>query len=51
VVFGSRSSRWGDYSSAAVDEAGNLWFAVEYVPNLPRTLLANWGTLIGKITP
>ncbi len=51
VIFGGRTSRWGDYSAAAVDEAGNVWFAVEYIPNLPRTLLANWGTFIGKITP
>lgn len=48
---GSRTARWGDYSAATADEAGNLWFATEYIPNLPRTQLANWGTFIGKITP
>ena len=48
---GSRTARWGDYSAATVDEAGNLWFATEYIPALPRTQLANWGTFIGKITP
>jgi hypothetical protein len=47
----SRTARWGDYSAATVDEAGNLWFATEYIPALPRTQLANWGTYIGKITP
>ena len=51
VTFSGRTARWGDYSAAAVDEAGNLWFATEYIPALPRTLLANWGTYIGKITP
>jgi hypothetical protein len=44
------SERWGDYS-AATDANGNIWFANEYVPNLPRTVNANWGTWIGKVTP
>jgi hypothetical protein len=44
------SERWGDYS-AATDANGNIWFANEYVPNLPRTDLANWGTWIGRVTP
>ena len=48
---GSRTARWGDYSAATVDEGGNLWFATEDIPALPRTQLANWGTFIGKITP
>ncbi len=48
----SRSARWGDYSAAAVDEAGTLWFATEYIPSVTkRTLLANWGTFIGAIVP
>jgi len=51
VVFNGRTSRWGDYSAATVDEAGDVWFAVEYIPNLSRTQLANWGTFIGKVTP
>jgi hypothetical protein len=46
----SRTARWGDYSAGAVDEDGNLWFATEYIPNAPRTLLANWGTFIGSIS-
>jgi len=29
---------------------GNLWFATECIPKASRTLLANWGTFIGKIT-
>jgi hypothetical protein len=47
----SRTARWGDYSAATADEAGNLWFATEYIPKAPRTALANWGTFIGRITP
>lgn len=49
---GSRAARWGDYSAAAVDEAGTLWFATEYIPSVTnRTVLANWGTFIGRIIP
>jgi hypothetical protein len=40
--------RWGDYS-AAVSDGSHLWFATEYIPNLPRTVLANWGTFIGVL--
>ncbi|MCU1384041.1 MAG: hypothetical protein JWL71_2738 [Acidobacteria bacterium] len=47
---GDVAARWGDYSAAVADEYGNLWFAAEYIPNAPRTALANWGTFIGKIT-
>lgn len=59
--------RWGDYSAATADEAGNLWFATESInqscsfatfvstPTFDcggtRTLLANWGTTIAKVTP
>ena len=47
---GDVAARWGDYSAAVADEHGNLWFATEFIPAAPRTLLANWGTFIGKIT-
>jgi hypothetical protein len=47
---GDVAARWGDYSAAVADEQGNLWFATEFIPNAPRTLLANWGTFIGKIS-
>ncbi len=43
--------RWGDYSAACVDEAGNIWFATEYIPGSARTVLANWGTAVGSVTP
>jgi hypothetical protein len=41
--------RWGDYSYAEADEAGNLWIAGEDIPGGPRTLLANWGTFVGRL--
>jgi hypothetical protein len=47
---GDVAARWGDYSAAVADEHGNLWFATEFIPAASRTLLANWGTFIGKIT-
>lgn len=48
---GNRTARWGDYSAAAVDEAGTVWLATEYIPNAPRTLFANWGTFVMSVTP
>ncbi len=41
--------RWGDYSYAESDEAGNIWMAGEDIPG-PRTLLANWGTFVARLT-
>jgi hypothetical protein len=50
VAFGGNGvGRWGDYGAAAVDERGNLWLGNEYIPNLPRTVNANWGTFITAI--
>lgn len=46
---GSGVARWGDYSAAVTDERGNFWLATEYIPNAPRTVLANWGTFIGEL--
>jgi hypothetical protein len=51
VTFGGRTSRWGDYSTAAVDSSGDIWMTTEYIPNAPRTLLANWGSFISRVTP
>lgn len=48
---GNRVARWGDYSAATVDDAGNIWMAAEFIPGSPRTVLANWGTLIGLLVP
>ncbi len=51
--FGSpdRTARWGDYSAAVADSTGRVWIATEYIPDLPRSLLANWGTFIAGVTP
>lgn len=46
---GNRVARWGDYSAATVDEVGNIWMAAEFIQDSPRTVLANWGTLIGRL--
>ncbi len=57
--------RWGDYTGSAVDETGHLWFEAEYIGQSctfdayvvdqtcggTRTLLANWGTFIGRVDP
>jgi hypothetical protein len=59
--------RWGDYSAAVADPAGNLWFATEYIDSVcgleeflatglgcadaSRTAFANWGTWIAGVTP
>ena len=51
IEGGAGTSRWGDYHAATADEAGNLWMSVEYIPNAPRTLLANWGTHITMVAP
>ncbi len=49
---GSRvAARWGDYSAAGSDEAGNIWVASEYIPNRPRLIYANFGTFISMVTP
>ena len=47
---GFHVGRWGDYS-AAVSDGKNVWFATEYIPNAPRTQLADWGTFITKVRP
>ena len=41
--------RWGDYSAAAVDEHGRIWFATEYINNQPRNSSANWGTFVSRL--
>ncbi len=46
---GNGIARWGDYSAAVADRDGSIWFATEYIPNAPRTALANWGTFIGHV--
>jgi hypothetical protein len=48
---GTGVGRWGDYSAAVAGPDGSIWMAAEYIPNAPRTLLANWGTFINRVTP
>jgi hypothetical protein len=59
-VFDDRGGRWGDYSAAVVDARGDIWVANEMIPcqeflgpgkGCFRAILANWGTLVAKITP
>jgi hypothetical protein len=60
---GASPARWGDYSAAVADNQGNIWVASEYIGQTcklaqfsadstcggTRSLLANWGTFIGKV--
>ncbi|MGH2448642.1 MAG: hypothetical protein ACRDFS_08580, partial [Chloroflexota bacterium] len=47
---GAGIGRWGDYSAAIADPSGkSIWLANEYIPNDPRTQLANWGTFISNV--
>ena len=48
---GNGIARWGDYSAAVANESGYIWTANEYIPNDPRTTLANWGTFVAKVNP
>ncbi|HTA70712.1 MAG TPA: hypothetical protein VK776_20650 [Bryobacteraceae bacterium] len=50
-AFGGRVARWGDYTAAVADSDGSIWIAAEYIPGGPRTILANWGTFVGRIVP
>jgi hypothetical protein len=43
--------RWGDYSAAVADADGSIWLAVEYIPNAPRDIFANWGTFVMHVAP
>jgi hypothetical protein len=48
---GDGVARWGDYSTAVADGDGTIWSISEYIPNAPRTPLANWGTFISRYVP
>jgi hypothetical protein len=48
---GNGIARWGDYSTAVTSTDGTIWLVSEYIPNLPRTPLANWGTFISQYLP
>jgi hypothetical protein len=44
-------ARWGDYGAAAIGPDGSIWLANEYIGPRPRTLLANWGTFVTRLSP
>jgi hypothetical protein len=62
---GGPTGRWGDYSAAAADDSGNVWVATEYIGQSctpaefladqtcggTRTVAANWGTFVARVTP
>ena len=45
------TARWGDYSAAVADSQGNIWIAAEFIPGGLRTVNANWGTFVGRVSP
>jgi hypothetical protein len=47
----ARGCRWGDYSAARADAQGRIWMATEYIPDLPRVEMANWGTFVARLAP
>ena len=46
---GNGHARWGDYSAAASD-GENIWMATEFIPGGRRSILANWGTFIARVS-
>jgi hypothetical protein len=48
---GNGVARWGDYSAAVADANGRIWMGAEYIPNAPRSQLANWGTFVWHVRP
>jgi len=48
---GSGSIRWGDYTAAVSDAAGNVWMGAEYISGVERTPFADWATRISEVTP
>jgi hypothetical protein len=44
-------ARWGDSSAAVASSDGSIWFSPEYIPDAPRTPLANWGTFVAQYRP
>ena len=50
---GDGVARWGDYSAAVAGDDGTIWTATEWIPGTfgYPPFLANWGTLIGNVSP
>ena len=44
-------ARWGDYSTAVTSTDGTIWMVSEYIPNSPRSKMANWGTFVSHYLP
>ncbi|MEP6715052.1 MAG: hypothetical protein ABJC09_05735 [Terriglobia bacterium] len=44
-------ARWGDYSGAVIGSDSAVWMVTEYIPDAPRTTLANWGTFVARYVP
>lgn len=44
-------ARWGDYSAATVDPAGDIWVAGEYISDAARPPMAytDWGTYVANL--
>ena len=38
-------------SAAVAASDGSIWMGTEYIPNAPRTPLANWGTYLINYVP
>jgi hypothetical protein len=50
VAFGGGgTARWGDYSAAGVDSDNSIWMATEYIPDIARTINANWCTYVTRL--
>ena len=49
AAFGGNGvARWGDYSAAVYGD-GAVWMGNEFIPDAPRTQLANWGTFLSRL--
>jgi hypothetical protein len=49
AAFGGNGvARWGDYSAAVYGD-GAIWMGNEFIPDTPRTQLANWGTFLSRL--
>ena len=49
AAFGGNGVARGGDCSAAVFADGAVWMGNEFIPNAPRTLLANWGTFLSRL--
>jgi hypothetical protein len=45
----TRIARYGDYAAAVAVSDGDYWIGQEYMPNIARTRIDNWGTRIAEV--